>query len=180
MSWIDVALVLTIAALTAVASERRLSGLLVGVGGVLALRPLLALASLNPWLALVAALLVGLALALVGRHVLQLALVPGPLTRIAGGLGGFALGTALTLALVTSLPIQRNPVEPGLIYYPPRDLPPMVQGAVTGSAAVGVGRSVLLYPLLEAQGAVPEGREFVLATLHRWFVVDEPWRARAP
>ncbi len=176
MTWIDVALVLTIAATTALAAERRLSGLLLGLGGVLALRPLLVLASLNPWLALVAALLVGLALALVGRHVLQLSRVPGPLTRVAGGFGGLVLGTALVLALVTSLPIQRNPVEPGLIYYPPRDLPTAVQHAVSGSTAIAVGRSVLLYPLLSAQGAVPEAQEPVLAALHRWFVVDEPWR----
>lgn len=176
MTWIDAALVLTIAAVVALAAERRLSGLLLGLGGALALRPLLVLASLNPWLALVAALLVGLGLALVGRHVLQLARVPGPFTRVAGGFGGLVLGTALTLALVTSLPIQRNPVEPGLIYYPPRDLPGSVQQAVTGSAAVAVGRSVLLYPLLSAQGAIPEGQEPVLALLHQWFVVDEPWR----
>ena len=176
MTWIDASLVLTVAALTGLAAERRLMGLLVGLGGLAALRPLLVLADLNPWLALVAALLVGLALALLGRHVLQLARVPGRLARLGGAIGGFALGVGLVLALVTSLPVERNPVEPTLIYYPPRDLPPVVRQAVAGSAAVAVGRSVLLHPLLVAQGAVPEGQVALYDALHRWFVVGEPWR----
>lgn len=177
MTWIDAALVLTVAALVGLAAERRLLGALVGIGGALALRPLLVLADLNPWLALVAALLVGLALALLGRHVLPLARVPGTAARVAGGFGGLVLGVALVLALVTSLPIQRDVVERGVIYYPPNDLPRAVQGAVTRSAAVDLGKSVLLHPLLEAQGAVAEGDARVLALLHRWFVVGEPWRA---
>jgi hypothetical protein len=176
VTWIDAALVLTVAALVGLAAERRLMGLLVGLGGLLALRPLLVLGALNPWLAVVAALLVGLALALLGRHVLQLARVPGTFARVAGGAGGLLLGVALTLALVTSLPVQRNPVEPALIYYPPRDLPPVVQQAVAGSAAVAVGRDVLLHPLLMAQGAVPEGRAALYGALHRWVVVGEPWQ----
>lgn len=176
MTWIDAALALTVAALVGLGAERRLLGLLVGLGGVLALRPLLLLAALNPWLALVAALLVGLALALLGRHVLPLARVPGPFARVAGGLGGLVLGAALVLALVTSLPVQRNPVEPSLIYYPPRDLPRAVQQAVANSAAVDLGRNVLLHPLLDAQGAVAEGDAALFALLHRWLVVGEPWR----
>ena len=180
MTWIDASLVLTVAAVTGLAAERRLMGLLVGLGGLAALRPLLVLADLNPWLALVAALLVGLALALLGRHVLQLARVPGRLARVGGAIGGFVLGLALVLALVTSLPVERNPVEPSLIYYPPRELPAVVRQAVAGSAAVAVGRSVLLHPLLVAQGAVPDGQIALFDMLHRWFVVGEPWRATGP
>ena len=176
MTWIDASLVLTVAALTGLAAERRLMGLLVGLGGLAALRPLLVLADLNPWLALVAALLIGLALALLGRHVLQLARVPGRLARFGGGIGGFALGIALVRALVTSLPVERNPVEPSLIYYPPRELPTVVRQAVAGSAAVAVGRSVLLHPLLVAQGAVPDGQVALFDALHKWLVVGEPWR----
>jgi hypothetical protein len=176
MTWVDLALVLTVAATTALASERRLSGLLVGLGAVAALRPLLVLAQLNPWLGLVGALVVGLALALIGRHVLPLAGVSGWGTRLAGGVGGAALGIAIVITLVTSLPIQRNPVEPGLIYYPPRDLAPSMQQGIAGSELVGWGRSVLLYPLLDAQGAVAADQRPSLAAVHAWFVVGEPWR----
>jgi hypothetical protein len=176
MTWVDLALVLTVAAVTALAAERRLSGLLVGVGAVLMLRPLLVLAHLNPWLGLAGALLAGLVLALIGRHLLPLTPVSGWAARVAGGLGGATLGAAIVVALVTSLPIQRNPVEPGLIYYPPRDLAPAVQQAVANSELVGFGRSVLLFPLLDAQGAVEERRRPTLSALHAWFVVDEPWR----
>ena len=42
---------------------------------------------------------------------------------------------------------------------------------------MAVGRSVLLHPLLAAQGAVPEGQVALFEALHRWFVVGEPWRA---
>lgn len=177
MTWIDAALVVTLAAITGLAAERRLVGLSVGIGGVLALRPLLALAQLNAWLALVAALLVGLVLALIARHVLPLARVSGTAARVAGGVGGFLLGLALVVALVTSLPIQRNPVEPTLIYYPPRNLPASVQPAVIDSLAVALGRDVLLQPLLAASPtyAEPAWRAQVFAALHRWFVVGEPW-----
>jgi hypothetical protein len=179
MTWVDLTLVLTVAAATALAAERRLSGLLVGLGAVVALRPLLVLAQLNPWLGLAGALLVGLMLALIGRQLLPLARAPGWATRLAGGVGGAALGLAIVTTLVTSLPIQRNPVEPGLIYYPPRDLPPALQQAVADSEFVGWGRSVLLFPLLEAQDAFSGGHRVALAALHGWFVVGEPWRLDA-
>ena len=47
MTWIDASLVLTVAAVTGLAAERRLMGLLVGLGGLAALRPLLVLADLK-------------------------------------------------------------------------------------------------------------------------------------
>ena len=179
MTWVDLTLVLTVAAATALAAERRLSGLLVGLGAVVSLRPLLVLAQLNPWLGLAGALVVGLVLALIGRQVLPLARVSGWATRLAGGVGGAALGIVIVTTLVTSLPIQRNPVEPGLIYYPPRDLPPALQQAVGDSEFVGWGRSVLLFPLLDAQGTFTAGQRASLAALHGWFIVGEPWRLDA-
>lgn len=178
MTWIDATFVLTVASTTALASERRLSGLLVGAGGVLAFRPLLGLAQSNPFLALALALVTGLVLALLGRHMLQWGLRLPPLAgRLAGGFGGLVLGVAIVIALVTSLPIGRQPLSGG-IYYPPTDLPAAVQPAVSGSAAVAVGCSVLLQPLLQAHGdAAPCQRSALLTLLHDWFVVGEPWAA---
>jgi len=179
MTWVDLVLVLIVAASTALAADRRLSGLLVGGGAALALRPLLSLAQLQPWLGLIGALLTGLLLALIGRQLLPAGRGALRVTRLLGGAGGATLGVAIVLTLVTSLPIQRNPVEPGLIYYPPRDLPPMLQRAVTDSTLVAWGRSVLLFPLLDAQGALPAAERSILGTLHAWTVVGEPWRAAA-
>jgi hypothetical protein len=176
MSVLDLALVLVIATVAGLGAQRRLTGLLVGVGGALALRPLLLLADLNPWLALVGALLVGLALALLGRHVLQLTQAPGVVSSVAGGVGGAVLGVAIVLTLVTSLPIQRSPFNPNELVYPPDTLPPAIRLQVQRSAFVAVGREVLFAPLLTGPAAIPRERAFVVDALHRWLVVGEPWR----
>ncbi|MBA2666357.1 MAG: hypothetical protein H0U69_04910 [Trueperaceae bacterium] len=176
MSILDVVLVLTIATVAALGAQRRFTGLLVGVGGAIALRPLLILADLNPWLALVGALLVGLGLALLGRHVLQISGVPGPVAATAGGVGGAILGIAVVLTLVTSLPIGRSAFNPNELVYPPDTLPASVRPAVQRSALVAVGREVLFAPLLTGQAALPRERAVIIGALHRWIVVGEPWR----
>lgn len=176
MTWIDTTLVIAVASTTALASERRFSGLLVGLGGVLAFHPLLTLAQSSPLLALALALLTGLALALIGRHLLQRVRLPALVGRLAGGLGGLLLGLTIALALTTSLPIGRQPLSGG-VFYPPTDLPPAVQPAVSGSTAVDAGRSVLLFPLLEAQGEVSPTSSVLLSALHDWFVIGEPWNS---
>lgn len=179
MTWLDGVLLLIVAATTAVAAERRIAGLVVGVGGALALRPLLLLAGLQPWLGLVAALVAGLALALVGRQLLPAAPRYAAWPRLLGGVGGAVLGFAIVLTLVTALPIQRNPVEPGLIYYPPRDLPASLQRTVAESSLVAFGRSVLLFPLLDPRGGIATAERPVVSTLHAWTVVGEPWRSQS-
>lgn len=176
MTVLDLLLVLTVATTAALGSQRRLTGLLVGLGGAVALRPLLVLADLNPGLALIGALLVGLGLAFIGRHLLQLAQVPGLAARVAGGVGGGLLGLAVVLTLVTSMPIERNPLSPSELVYPPRDsLPNGVRQVVHGSSLVAVGREVLFAPLLPA-GSLPQERASLVDALHRWVIVGEPWR----
>lgn len=177
MSWLDPLFAVLVGSLVAFGAARRLTGLWVGLGGALVLRPLLGLADGSPWVGLGVALAAGLALGLLGRNLLAGARSGAIWQRALGGLGGGVLGVALVLALVTSLPIQRSPFDPNQLWYPPRDLPAIVQGATLRSWTVGVGRDVLLFPLLEAQGAVPEGRAPLLRGLHRWLVVGEPWRA---
>lgn len=176
MSWIDPLLALLVAAFIAFGAQRRLTGLWIGVAGVLLLRPLLGLAAGAPVAGLLAALAAGLLLGLVGRNLLPSLRNGVWWQRLSGGVGGAALGVALVLALVTSLPIQRSPFDPNQLYYPPRDLPDALQGPVIRSWTVNVGRDILLHPLLEAQGAVPEDRAVLMRGLHRWLVVGEPWR----
>ncbi|HKI58967.1 MAG TPA: hypothetical protein VKA00_07125 [Trueperaceae bacterium] len=175
MSWLDLVLALVVATVTALGMHRRLSGFFVGLGGALLLHPLLVVAHANPFLALVAAWAAGLGLSMLGRRLFQLNRGAGALMRVLGGLGGLALGVALVLSLVTSLPIQRNPANPNELFYPPRNLPVPIAAAVTDSRLVLLGRDILLYPLLTRQGDVNTGQERVLQGLHRLFVVGEPW-----
>lgn len=176
MSWIDGVFALLLAGMTAFGAHRRLTGLWVGVGGVLLLRPVLGLAAASPWVGLAAALGGGVLLGLVGRHLFVEARTGRVWQRVLGGLGGASLGAALVLAIAVSLPIQRSPFDPNQLYYPPRDLPSLVQGAVLRSWTMDVGRDVLLFPLLDAQNAVPEERRALLRGLHRLLVVGRPWR----
>jgi hypothetical protein len=175
MSWLDLVLVAVVASVTALGAHRRLSGFFVGLGGVLLLRPLLVLAQANPFLALVAALLAGLGLSMLGRRLFQQNRGAAGLMRTLGGFGGLALGLALVLSLVTSLPIQRNPANPSELFYPPRNLPAPISSAVLDSRLVLLGRDILFYPLLNKQGSADAGQQRLMSGLHRLFVVGEPW-----
>jgi len=175
MSWLDLVLVAVVASVTALGAHRRLSGFFVGLGGVLLLRPLLVLAHANSFLALVAALLAGLGLSMLGRRLFQQNRGATWLMRSLGGLGGLTLGLALMLSLVTSLPIQRNPTNPSELFYPPRNLPAPISSAVLDSRLVLLGRDILFYPLLSKQGRAEAGPQRLMGGLHRLFVVGEPW-----
>ena len=176
MSWIDPVLALIVGTLAAFGAARRLAGLWVGIGAVLLIRPMLGLAQNNVWAALIAAVFGGLLLALIGRSLFANQRSGIVWQRALGAVGGAALGLTLVLALVVSLPIQRSPFDPNQLFYPPRDLPAPMQGATARSWTVAVGRDVLLFPLLDAQGALSDGRRAIVGPLHRWLVVGEPWR----
>ena len=172
MNWVDLIFLLIIAAVTALAAQRRLPGLIIGLGGVLLFRPLLLLAQRSAPAALVLALLVGLGLGFALRfygHKLHLGNLSGSLL---GGLGGFLLSLTLVLALVTALPIGRD--LNNRIVYPPRTLP-VGGAAVTNSTFGELGRDILLYPLLERQGLFSPAQQGALARLHGFFVVGRPW-----
>lgn len=183
MSWIDFALVLALVSIAALGAERRLAGFFVGVGGVLLLRPLLVLADVNPFMALVVALAAGLGLSLLGRRVGNQRRGRSWVFRVLGGVGGLALGVVLVLSLTTTFPIQVNGT--GQIVYPPRyqgDVEPAMPAgygplsdAVNGSQLIDVGKRILLYPLLEDQIVSGDG---ILRGLHSYLIVGEPWNER--
>lgn len=170
MSWLDFIFVLTLAAITAFAAHRRMLGLTVGLGGVILFRPLIALATLGPVPMLFIGLLVGLLLAFVGRLLSQRVPIRRMWSSLLGALGGFLLGVVMILALVTSLPVERDFDE--RIIYPPRNI--LFSTAVRRSAFVTLGRDILLYPLLTEEGNTsPQQR--ILAGLHAFFVARRPW-----
>jgi uncharacterized membrane protein YeaQ/YmgE (transglycosylase-associated protein family) len=173
MSWFDLVLVLGFSALTALGVQRRLMGLVVGLGGLLVFRPLLIVLSGNAYLALLFALVAGLLLGLISRFFLVRRVGTGRLYQILGGLGGAFLGVIMVLALVTSFPIGHN--INNQIIYPSTSLPASLTNAVRQSRLVNVGRDILLYPLLEAEPRFASGTGSIYKSLHQFFVVGQPW-----
>lgn len=175
MTWLDFALVAIPPALAVVGYERRLMGLALGLAAALLLRPLVILGALSPIAALTAAIVAGIAVAVLVRTI-----VPPRRTRVVyqqvlGGIGGFAIGALLVLALVTSLPIQRNPIDAREIFYPPRNLPEPLNQAAAGSRLVQLGRDILLFPLLDGRVPFSETERTVYGSLHDYLVVGTPW-----
>lgn len=167
----DLALLLLWAATVALSAQRGVLGLLVGIVGVLFLRPLLLLAQKSALLALVAALLVGFLVTLSVRPFPRLSYRQPRWGHLLGAVGGALLGGALVLTLLVSLPIGRD--LNGAVRYPAADLP--FAGALQGSRLVDAGRAILLYPLLERSGQVAPEQRGVLSVLHNMFVVGQPW-----
>jgi hypothetical protein len=176
MTWIDLLLALMLAVFIPLGAERRLGGLMLGLGGVLLLRPLLLLGQVSMLLALAAALAAGLALALAARGIGRRRRLPRVPFAILGGVGGGLLGTALVLSMAVSLPLERNAANQ--IVYPPEQVPAFVAPAVRGSRVFREGRDILLYPLLDAQGDISPRRRPVLEALHSYLVVGQPWERR--
>lgn len=173
MNWIDLLCLAIIAGTAALAAKRGLSGLLIGVGALILFQPLLWLAQLSQLLALALALPLGLALGFVGRHAVRRNGPSSPTHAALGGVGGFVLGTLLTLSLATSLPIERD--INNLLVYPPRTLAAPISSALQTSQFVMAGRSILLYPLLDADGQIAPGQRGFFASLHRFLVFGRPW-----
>lgn len=169
---IDVALLLLWAAVVWLSAQRGVLGFVIGFIGLLFLRPLLLLAERHAALALLLALVVGI---LVGVGV---RLLPGLSLRqprwgyLLGAFGGVLLGGALVVALLVSLPLGRD--FSGALRYPDPEMP--LAGALQDSRLVHAGRAILLYPLLEQRGQLAAEQRSLVATLHRFFVVGEPWR----
>jgi hypothetical protein len=176
MTWIDLLLAVLFAVFIALGAERRLGGLVLGVGGVLLLRPLLLLGQVNPLLAITAALVAGLLFTLLARRLGRPRRVSPAVLSLLGGFGGGLLGAALVLSASVSLPLERN--ASNQLVYPPQGMPALVAPAVRGSRVFREGRDILLYPLLDAQGDVSASRRPVLEALHSFLVVGTPWEGR--
>ena len=94
--------------------------------------------------------------------------------KVLGGVGGLLLGAAMVGALITSLPIQRNPANVREIFYPPRNAPAALAATLQRSRLIAEGRAILLYPLLPAD-SFSASQHRLYSGLHDWLVVGEPW-----
>lgn len=173
MNWIDLLLVLGVAAATAIGAQQRLTGLVVGVGGVVLFKPILVAAHAQPLFAIVLAVFAGLALGLAARLLAPGIRLTAPIDGVLGGVGGLLLGTTMALALVTSFPVGRD--INNRVVYPDQTLPAALRTAVPQSRMIGLGRDILLYPLLETAGQVEPGRRAMLRGLHGFLIVGRPW-----
>jgi hypothetical protein len=178
MSWFDIFLLATVAALTALGAKRKMTGVIIGVGSVILFRVLLSVASRNTSgliIAVIMALFAGILFGMLGRaSVFKQRGLELPLT-IGGGIGGLLAGLVLVGALITSLPIEKR--FDGAIVYPPQQLPPLLTSAVNSSQLVKVGRSILLYDLPDIQKAVPASQQGIYSALNSFFVVGQPWQS---
>lgn len=178
VTYVDALLVLMVAVITALGAKRRLVGFTVGIGAALLLRPLLVVATRDLWLAVVAALVGGVLLAVIGQRLLPASRRQGWGTSVLGGIGGGVLGLSLMFALVTSLPIQRNPANEREVYYPPRTAPGSLAVTFNRSPMIATGRNILLHPLLPEPTPAETQATYLWRTyglLHSWLVVGEPW-----
>jgi hypothetical protein len=153
------------------AAQRGFLGLILGVLGLLLLRPLLLLAAWNPLVTLVVALLLGLVFSAMLRPFPRLSSRQPRYAHVLGGVGGVLLGGALLLALSVSLPLARD--MNGALRYPDPEMP--LAELAQSSHLVKVGRAILLYPLLQESGSAALPAQGVLNVLHGLLVVGQPW-----
>lgn len=173
MTWLDALLALLVMSVAALTTERRWTGAIMAVVALLALGPLLRIGLDSPVTALLAAVVVGLLLAVLGTRFIRES-GRGTAGAVAGGIAGLLLGGVLLLAMLVSLPIGRTPE--GSLVYPPQNLPASIQTAANRSPLVAYGRSVLLQPLLASQpNSEPASQLAITAWLHDWLVPGEPW-----
>ncbi len=171
MTWFDLILIVAFAALTALGVQRKLMGLILGLGAIILFRPLLLLTQVNPYLALIITLALGLALGMLSRVLMARRIGTSLLFQVLGGVGGALVGGLFVLALMTSLPIGQD--VNGLLTYP-ANLPSSMSEPVKQSRFIKTGRDILFYPLLasnvNAANLTPAHK-----TLHNFLIVSKPW-----
>lgn len=173
MTWFDLLLTALVALFTALGAQRKMTGLVIGVGAVVLYRILLImLVQGSALVALLFALGAGALLGFAGRALVQRRRGSPTPFAVLGGLGGFLLGLLLLLALITGLPLEVT--VNNTVNYPAAGLPRPLDSAVRQSYLVReTGRAILLYPLMVDAGMLAPNA--VLEGLHRFLVVRLPW-----
>lgn len=175
MSWLDIFFAVTLAGCIGLSAHKRLSGLFIGIGGALLLRPLLSLAGINDFIALLAALLVGAILAVAARSIAPKLSFNATVFKALGAAGGLVFGVALILALAVSFPLDKQPQ--GNYHFFHQSGPRFLADAATQSQIVKLGRYALFYEFYDdAQNAIPQDVNWsMVGLINRFFVVQLPW-----
>jgi hypothetical protein len=173
MNWFDIFLIIALATITALGIKRKLVGLLIGVVALPLIRVLMLIG--NPWIGIAMTISAGILLGLLGRNVLAHKRGFDIPFMVLGGLGGLFTGLLFVGLMITSLPINYDKINTAYIYPPKYNIPPLLFQAFQGSRLVKVGHDILLYPLLENEGRIPENQRGTYNILHNVLVVGQPW-----
>lgn len=176
MSWFDIFLLASLAAFVALGAKRKLTGLLVGILSIPLFRVLLTFADNGTSgiiVAVVMAVLAGVLFGMLGRSsVFKGRGLELPLS-IAGGLGGLLTGLLLVGALITSFPVSLN-FDKTNVYYPSQDTPKLLIDAANGSQIFQLGRSIVLFDLLD-KTSLSASQQGIYNALNGFFAVGRPW-----
>jgi hypothetical protein len=173
MNWFDIFLVLLIATITALGIKRRLVGAIMGLAALPLIRIFMIID--NPWIGIPMSLLAGVLVGFLGRAALLHRRGLEVPSMVLGGLGGFLTSLLFVGLMITSLPINYDKINNTYIYPPKYNLSPLLAQTFQGSQLVGVGRDILLYPLLDKAGQIPAGQRGPYKVLHSFLVVGQPW-----
>lgn len=175
ISLLDILFSLILAGCIGLSAHKRLSGLFIGVGGALMLRPILGLAGVNDFIALLAALLVGAILAVLARSLAPKLSFNATIFKALGALGGLVFGVALILALAVSFPLDKQPQ--GNYHFFHQSGPRFLANEAQKSQIMKMGRYALFYKLYDGtDNAIPEDVNWAMVGfINRFFVVHLPW-----
>ena len=187
---IDVIGILLLAFIIALFARKGLTGFIIGVGGLLALKLLLVLSSSNAVLTIIASVIFGLLLRFIAQMLVPRLRLNRVVENLLGGVGGLAFGVGLILAFSVSLPIGFDGY--GRIAYPnPAVLPAGLNSVSPSSRLMKLGSTTTLY-----EAYVEEGYEHLIyeqeiklgskngivklspqavKLLHNTLVVGRPW-----
>ncbi|MEM6431570.1 MAG: hypothetical protein AAF708_20195 [Deinococcota bacterium] len=170
--WLDALFLLVMIAVTALASQRNLTGLVVGLGSLIVYKPLMLLAGRNLGASLIAGLVLAAGLGFGGRIVARFVKLR-PLTgSLLGAVGGIVMSLLLVLSFSISLPLRRD-INNNVV-YPPDTWPQTLETTMARSRVIQLGRNVLLYPLFRPDEFSSAERP-ILNLMHRYLVTGEPW-----
>ena len=176
MSWFDIFLLAALAGFVALGAKRKLTGLVVGLLSIPLFWVLATFAdngSSGLVVALVMAVLAGVLFGMIGRtSIFKGRGLELPLS-IAGGIGGLLTGLLLVGALITSFPVSLS-FDRATVYYPSQETPKAVIDAANGSQIFGLGRSIVLFDLLD-KTSLSASQQGVYSALNGFFAVGRPW-----
>ncbi len=173
MNWFDIFLIIALAVMTALGIKRKLVGAFIGLAALPLIRVLMLIG--NPWIGIAMTISAGVLLGLLGRNILVHRRGLDIPLMVLGGLGGLITGLLFVGLMVTSLPINYDKINNTYIYPPKYNVPPLLAQTFQGSWLVDVGYDILLYPLLEKAGHIPENQRGTYKILHNALVVGQPW-----